>query len=776
MADDGLLLNFATPQDVFIFNKPSFRGGRWRDRLLAKKGAKRRQSQIVSLVSKPEYVHNDPNINSQLQNIISIRATKRQRVENSNLGTNENKVVQLPRSNSTAAVSVRPAIAEKTGQVISSLFTSNPIPNSQPDGQKDLGKDETVEASNAPLNEDAYNFTSLGISADLATHLTTKLDIKAPTAIQEATIPHLLQSKDDAFIRAETGSGKTLAYLLPIVQRIMNLRGDSLQENTTDISRQSGLFAIFLAPTRELCKQIAVVLENVLRCCHSIVPGAISGGEKKKSEKARLRKGINMLVATPGRLMDHIQHTEVFDLSNVRWLVLDEGDRLMELGFEEQIQRIIGQLNIAQTARKSSDDAMKGLPDKRINVLCSATLRMDVNKLGDMSLKNAKHIQSTTTFENKPVANGDPNCEFSVPAQLRQSYALVPAKLRLVTLIAFLKQNFSRRGSVMKAIIFVSCADSVDFHFSVLSQVGDNMMNEGDKAEKREVPKVKNKFEVATMGVAVAVSSETNQVAIYKLHGSLPQNVRKSTLASFSTSTEPVILICTDVASRGLDVPNVDLIIEYDPPFCKDDHLHRIGRTARAGRDGRAIIFLQPGDEEKYIEILKQSQREASRNLTRHSADEILKKGFLSSKNNNDGRSFSAKATDWQLDVERWALDNEKYLEQARRAYQSHVRAYATHVSDERDMFNIKNLHLGHLAKAFALRDKPKSIRVPGLRPGNDIVKATNAERKSTAKGRAINEQKSDKVNLVLHSSVAAQKMKAKLKERVSDAAEFNLG
>ena len=784
MADDGLLLNFGPVQEVLSPHKPSFRGGRWRDRFLAKKSALRNQAKAFAFAKKSQANGSaliaGVTVSGDNSGLNDLRPSKRQRLE-------ESSSFDTPHEKFRTDNSVkRPATSAKPEQFISSLFTSNPAPISKREAIDEKGDDDDrIEASNAPLESELHNFTSLGISKELASHLLTKLEIRAPTAVQEAAIPHLLQSDADTFIKAETGSGKTLAYLLPIVQRIMLLSKDVQGgSDVSEIGRHSGLFAIILAPTRELCKQISIVLESVLRCSHLIVPGAISGGEKKKSEKARLRKGINLLVATPGRLMDHLQHTEVLNTSHVRWLVLDEGDRLMELGFEEQIQRIIGQLNISQSARSSSEPTGQALPNKRVTILCSATLKTNVLKLGEMSLKGAKHIQAHGSAVKKDSTVERDNIDnYSIPAQLRQSYAIVPAKLRLVALFALLKHSFSRHGSVMKAIVFVSCADSVDFHFSIFTETGGTHANKDKDDIGIEVtPLSKGQSDIGNVTLAAALSSDANRVGIYKLHGSLPQHVRKATLASFSANAAPVILICTDVASRGLDVPNVDLVLEYDPPFCKDDHFHRIGRTARAGREGRAMIFLQPGSEEGYINILKKSQRETSRSLTRHDADEILRKGFLPKNKTTDGRQWGTQATDWQINVERWALQNEKYLEQARRAYQSHVRAYATHVADERDIFNIKNLHLGHLAKAFALRDKPKNIRIPGSRPEQGSTKAAKSERKATTKSGASNaDQSSNKQNFGSSAQAhavdgAAKKMKAKLKEHVSGAEEFNIG
>jgi ATP-dependent RNA helicase DDX31/DBP7 len=500
-----------------------------------------------------------------------------------------------------------------------------------------------------------------------------------------------------------------------------------------------------LAPTRELSKQIAQVLENLLGCAHWLVAGTVVGGEKKKSEKARLRKGLNILVATPGRLADHLEHTEALDVSNVRWLVLDEGDRLMELGFEQEIQKIVGHLNNRLRAKKEGSSKIPDLPEKRTTILCSATLKMDVERLGQISLKDAIYIRGDPKDKSEEEDRKQNDTSYA-PAQLKQSYAVVAPKLRLVSLISFLKRAFVRKGSVMKAIVFISCADSVDFHFDILtSELDEAKLKAAEEAkdeedapegEKKDLKKPKviqsdpTKL-IVTHAESPAISPKTHSVTTYRLHGSLPQSLRTSTLAHFTKNKEPCLLLATDVASRGLDLPNVDLVVEFDPAFAREDHLHRIGRTARAGRDGRACIFLMPGCEEGYVEILKNDRKgnESGVHITRQDADEILKKGLITSGVTKDKHAYMDKATDLQLQVERWALASPARLEAARRAYQSHVRAYATHVAAERGYFDIKQLHLGHLAKAFALRERPSGMKVPGLRTGagRDSGKSTRA-------------------------------------------------
>ena len=800
MADDGMLMNFSLGDEPFKVQQ-SFKGGRWRDRVNAKKAAKDRQ-QKSSFAVKPvgETIlpgRSGDGYNGVDHDFSTDRPAKRHR---SNGYAPEGSF--KPSSNSDFSHpghgSHHPRQQQYKGnrEVISSLFSYNPT-SKAPVEEKPTEELEPSKPSNAPLIDGLSNFTGLGISPTLAAHLLTKMNLKAPTAIQKSTITQLLKEDSDAFIQAETGSGKTLAYLLPLLQRIMTLSKEVKDRKSGDgaIHRDSGLFAIVLAPTRELCKQISVVLENLLRCASWIVAGTVIGGEKKKSEKARLRKGLNILVATPGRLADHLDNTEVLDVSNLRWLVLDEGDRLMELGFEEELRKIVEKLD----ARRRSS-AIPGLPDKRTTVLCSATLKMNVQKLGEISLKNAVHIKAE---DDESESKGEKEeSRFSAPAQLKQTYAVVAAKLRLVTLAATLKRAFARKGSVMKAIVFVSCADSVDFHFELFARKdgaaisapdSENVplqdVDTSEKTPEKTLEKERNKSQKpnasadpTTISPTPLLSSPNNPVTLHRLHGSLPQSVRTSTLQSFSRSTQPSILLCTDVASRGLDLPNIDLVIEYDPPFSSDDHLHRIGRTARAGRDGRAMIFLMPGHEEGYVEILKSGYRDGGRGLSRTDADEILRRGFGGS-----GKEWEEKASIWQLDVERWILDEPKYLEMARRAFQSHVRAYATHVAAERGMFNIKELHLGHLAKAFALRERPAQMKVPGLRQGKEEVrKAAKAQRIHTGSKRRASDgahtgpskATGDRFDVPAQtdSAEAAKRMRIKMKEHMAGASEFNIG
>ena len=375
--------------------------------------------------------------------------------------------------------------------------------------------------------------------------------------------------------------------------------------------------------------------------------------------------------------------------------------------------------------------------------------------LSSIALKDAVSISvdPSDITPSDTIATPASEQAFSAPAQLKQSYAIVPAKQRLVTLTALLTQSFKTAAATKKCIVFMSCADSVDFHFELLTSVS------------------------ATDARTTAFTTAT-PTKIFRLHGSLQQATRTSTLRAFSSCTDPAVLICTDVVSRGIDLPNIDLVIEYDPPFSAEDHLHRIGRTARAGQAGRAVIFLLPGAEEGYIPVLTAAQP----HITAQTSEEILKKGFAPSRGVVGANDWEGKATEFQLEVERFLLEHPRVLEQARRAFQSHIRAYATHAAAERKIFDLKVLHLGHLAKGFGLRDKPGKVGVPGMRPGVEGGKGGKRKFKDGKTGASGGANQSVLGNREegegeVDEAVARRVMSAKVAALArSGASEFNLG
>lgn len=746
MADDGMLLNFDLGAFSAVKPQVKFTGGRWRDRKRAQKSARDGGSAQSPTDDAGE------------------RSTKRQRVDTDG---------GRPPFKSTAGGSGRKdtnvsddkqlALVKRTGPVISKLFSYNPAQKTEIEKQEAW---TAPEPTNAPL-ETAAKFGTLELNPRLVETL-TKLNLERPTAIQSKVIPHLLSSSGDAFVQAETGSGKTFSYLLPILHRVLQLSGKA---GVNQIHRDSGVFAIIVSPTRELARQTHDVLEQIIRPFPWLVSTAITGGESKKAEKSRIRKGVNFLVATPGRLADHIDNTKSLNLGTVRWLIMDEGDRLMDLGFEDDLKKTINTLkNIMVVKETITGVSLETLPDRRVTVLCSATMKMNVQKLGEMSLADA-------TFLAAEKAEGDPeptseNTVLKAPAQLHQSHIIVPAKLRLVTLISYLRSVFARRGKTMKAIIFMACADSVDFHFELFKDPSKTDLPEPAAKEAGVLSKTVAK-------AAYITGAASPEVILHRMHGSLPQNIRTATIKAYSASKLPSILITTDVSSRGLDIPSVDLVIEYDPAFSFADHIHRVGRTARAGRAGDAVLFLLPGTEEGYIELLKTSTPP-----TAQPYEKVLQKGLLSKLEfpvdttavPSDGQTYHEKAETMQLHIEQRLLIDDKKLELARNGFKSHIRAYATHTKEEREHFDISELHLGHVAKSFGLRDPPGGI-------GNGIdrkaaVKKRKAGNRPGPKGeRDHKDDRSNANNVELGERGAQEIIRQKSNMLMKGMAdEFNIG
>ncbi len=706
--DDGLLLNFSTDVSEPVPSKSNSKvvGGKWKDRRKAQLSARG-----ITKKDKSKTGANSKSIKPRA----SDDKVDDQKIENTDTPSS-NPARKRPANSEhenkgptkQARFTEGRGTAGKNDTYVSSLFTSNPTLTER-DYNKEL---EVHEPSNAPL-ADSTSFDGLGIKEILAKHLIENLSLKHPTKIQRSVLPRLLTRERDLFVQAQTGSGKTLAFVLPIFQKLMEIEG---------LNRTTGIFALILAPTRELATQIYSVIESLSRCCHRIVPGIVIGGEKKKSEKARLRKGVNILVATPGRLADHIENTERLDLSNIRYVVLDEGDKLMELGFEETIAKILS--DIEKTSRISATTRIyPTLPHKRVNVLCSATIKSNVKKLGEISLNDAEMVNSNSVPDAEDLEMAE---NVAAPDQLIQQVCVVPPKLRLVSLASILK-NITIQKSGSRTMIFLSCSDSVDFHFSVFAK-GGKVLN-----------KATSEFQEANSQSTVITSPLLGEnTFVYKLHGSLSQQVRTATLSAFSKAPEDqhTIMFCTDVASRGLDLPYISTVIEYDPPFATEDHLHRIGRTARAGKAGKSFLFLLP-TEEKYLELIEHYHPNG---VQHKSYEALLQLGF--------GAKWDFDATTWHLNVERWLLEDEGAHEKAVKGFTSHIRAYATHISAEKKVFNIKALHLGHLAKSFGLRETPKKLG--GKSTGGDgKKKKENPKDKMFRVARMAAKAQSDEFNFM---------------------------
>lgn len=332
---------------------------------------------------------------------------------------------------------------------------------------------------------------SIGLHPHCVKNLADILNITQLTTVQLKTIPKALEGRD-VLVRSQTGSGKTLAYALPVVQK--------LQEIRPKLTRACGIRAVIIVPTRELAVQTYEIFLKLLKPFTWVVPGFLTGGEKRKSEKARLRKGINILIGTPGRLVDHLLHTATLKLDKTQFLVLDEGDRLLEMGYERDVKKIVDGIHDHKAGKFTAvDDSEKPgvnpfsdkakisdteetkvvTSDNQLQtMLLSATLTSAVQRLAGLALNDPLFID--TSDEEVPVTvasgkdfvtaveNATEDGKLSIPATVQLSYVVVSPKLRLVTLSGVLA-SAAAKGN-LKALVFMSTVEMVDYHHSLLME------------------------------------------------------------------------------------------------------------------------------------------------------------------------------------------------------------------------------------------------------------------------------------------------------------------
>jgi ATP-dependent RNA helicase DDX18/HAS1 len=422
-------------------------------------------------------------------------------------------------------------------------------------------------------------------------------DFETLTEIQAKSIPHLLAGKD-VLAAAKTGSGKTLAFLVPALDTLYNVK----------FVPRNGVGALVISPTRELAMQIYDVLRNIATYLSQSI-GVCVGGMNRRPEAEKLVKGVNVLVATPGRLLDHMQNTKGFVYHNCVNLTIDEADRILEIGFEEELNMIV-----------------KLLPKKRQTALFSATQTRKVADVARLSL------QKPIFCEVKSQDN------VSTVVGLTQGYVVCPADKRFLLLFTFLKKNKDK-----KVMVFMSACNCVKFHDELLNYI---------------------------------------DVPVQCIHGHKKQAARSSTFYSYCAASKG-ILICTDVAARGLDIPHVDWIVQYDPPDEPKEYIHRVGRTARGAKGvGKALLFLLP-EELGFLQYL------------RRAGVPVAEYSFPPS-----------KIANIQAQLERVIEKNYHLHRSSRDAYRSYMHAYAAH--SHKDCFDAHRLDLQLVAKSFGFAAPPK--------------------------------------------------------------------
>ncbi|KAM3180831.1 hypothetical protein ACTXT7_015537 [Hymenolepis weldensis] len=526
------------------------------------------------------------------------------------------------------------------------------------------------------------SWDSFGSDVHMHPHLVSiiqkKFKFKHATSIQVVSIKNLMEGRD-ALIKAQTGSGKTLAYALPMLHSLMTA------ERT--ITRHSGPKCIIILPTRELATQTFTILTQICGACVRIVPGCLIGGAKRKNEKASIRKGLNIIVSTPRRLLDHLSKTSSLHLGSLKWLVIDEADRLVELGFERDVRRIIDVV-IRETTPEHGKNSLQ-------TVLLSATLSPGVENLAGLALRNpikcevSENKKEHDVKEVKDEPEDNSTAQFSLPSGLKHFLLVVPCKQRLVALAAFLllKAKYNNRSG--KLIVFFATQDCVDFHHRLFSEA---LCKDDDGGQ--------DEF-------------KANNLNFYRLHGNMDPKERQSVFQAYSGCPNG-ILLTTGVASRGLDLAGVAWVVQYHVSGTPVDYVHRVGRTARAGGRGKALLFLQP-EEKSFTQLLTSTVGVKLKllNLTDVLQTALyhlhnIKKAI----NNKAGVSTVEEAAS---SMSRYFLQtvNEESSElkvMAERAYLSFVRAYASFCGEMRAHFTFHRLHLGHVARAFCLSEAPSQI------------------------------------------------------------------
>ncbi|XP_060056432.1 probable ATP-dependent RNA helicase DDX31 isoform X2 [Erinaceus europaeus] len=565
----------------------------------------------------------------------------------------------------------------------SSLFKNNPeIP--------ELHRPVVKQAQEKVFTSDAFH--ELDLHPHLISTVNTVLKMFSMTSVQKQSIPVLLQGRD-ALVRSQTGSGKTLAYCIPVVQ--------SLQAMKAKI---------------QLALQSFDTVQKLLKPFTWIVPGVLMGGEKRKSEKARLRKGINILISTPGRLVDHIKSTKNIHFSRIQWLILDEADRILDLGFEKDLTVILNAVNAEC--------------QKRQNVLLSATLTEGVARLADISLHNPVNISVLDECHNQSNPKGKGVMEafphtnnemdgFAIPESLEQYVTLVPSKLRLVSLAAFILQKCQFEED-QKMIVFFSSCELVEFHYNLFIQT---------------------LLSVSVTPAPGQLPSACTRLKFLRLHGNMEQEERTAVFQEFSHS-KIGILLCTDVAARGLDLPQVTWIVQYNAPSSPAEYIHRIGRTARIGCRGSSLLILAPSEAE-YVNSLASHKINVSEIkmediLSVLTQDCCLKgKRWGSQKSHAVGpQEIRERATILQTVFEDYVHSSERTVSWAKKALQSFIRAYATYPRELKHIFHVRSLHLGHVAKSFGLRDAPQNLNVSAIKKRKANLKRPDLHKKTQSKHR----------------------------------------
>eukprot|EP01083_Nonionella_stella_P097323 273538_1 len=493
--------------------------------------------------------------------------------------------------------------------------THNEIESTQNDASSKQENNDDPTLDDLPLPSDEWESLDLHKNTLLALY---NQGFDKMMQIQQLAIPHLLCG-DNLVGSARTGSGKTLAFLVPTIEIILDNEWNY---------REQGVAALIIAPTRELAMQIRNVAKTLCEYHNLLSIGLLIGGNPRHCDKLHITKGMTICIATPGRLLDHLQRTQEFVCSNVKILVLDEADRILDEGYEKEMKQILSFLP----------------KEGRQTMLFSATQTKKTKDLIRLS------------FDRKPVFVDDGSCidysgmlrkKTAVPTRecLEQGYIVVDTHRKLLLLFSFIKKHCASK----KIMVFFSTVAVTRYFVSLLNYV---------------------------------------DIGVHGLFGAMSQSERSKTFNAFIESSNGVLL-ATNVAARGLDIPNIDWIIQYDPPNDIKNYIHRVGRTNRGvnEQNGKALLFLIP-NELRYLHVLNKY------NIGVKEYQCPPKKKIA----NIQSQLEKITSTVYHLHVD------------AHKAYQAYIREYGLRNSN---IFDVLSLNICDVAKSFGLSAPPKmSIQV----------------------------------------------------------------
>lgn len=533
----------------------------------------------------------------------------------------------------------------------------------------------------------------------------------SPTPVQSTTIP-LFLTHHDVFVRAVTGSGKTLSFLIPVCEMILR---------RTSLLKKNQIGGLILEPTRELARQTYTVCKDLCASCGISEPLLLvggGGGDRKGSSNASshlvasdlqqfAKLQSDIVIGTPGRVEDVFTRYDNIDVSELEVLILDESDVLLDMGFEVTLTSILSRL-----------------PRMRRTGLFSATNTSGVKKLCvksgmrnpvvvDVSV-SAKQLKSSENNESEQQLAKKDRSQQATPSSLTNYYIICPLDEKLSRLLSFLRQH-----SQEKVIIFFLTCACVEYYSAVLKEL--------------KPPCKGYEYE--------------------SLHGKLVQKRREKAMERFrqrkcgqtdddngDTVNAGGALLCTDVAARGLDISDISWTIQFDAPVDPSSYVHRVGRSARAGRTGKSLVFLTR-KEEAYVDFLRLKKvpvnelpddevcKPPSEEDSDNDEDEKVEKDPIKAKKEdaNKDANESSSAVEKKIikssagpdvfvpdvlpSIRKLILKDRDLLEKGTKAYTSYIRAYKEHQCGF--IFRFASLDLGVLATSFSLLRLPK---MPELR------------------------------------------------------------